>query len=187
MGLPAFFGHKRSINLLPRDDFEASTLGVILAWALVFGKWSVIITQLIVMGTFLWRFQLDRELTDLRRSIAKEVAVIKSYETVERDFVLAQKQLTQIGQVLADQEKIRQSLKEIELITPNEVWYDRITISPAEVNLTAYAATLPGFGQFINRIQVSPIFSQVRVGEIESSNARGSQIKFDVLMGINKK
>src|SRR3989339_1461002 len=113
MGLPAFFGHKRSINLLPRDDFEASTLGVILAWALVFGKWSVIITQLIVMGTFLWRFQLDRELTDLRRSVAKEVVVIKSYETAERDFVLAQKQLTQIGHVLADQEKIRQSLKEI--------------------------------------------------------------------------
>ena len=187
MGLPAFFGHKRSINLLPRDDFEASTLGVILAWALVFGKWSVIITQLIVMGTFLWRFQLDRELTDLRRSVAKEVVVIKSYETAERDFVLAQKQLTQIGHVLADQEKIRQSLKEIERITPNEVWYDRITISPAEVNLTAYAATLPGFGQFINRVQVSPIFSQVRVGKSESSNARGSQIKFDVLMGINKK
>mgnify|MGYP001577796589 FL=1 len=77
MKLPAFFGHKRSINLLPRDAFESSTLGVILSWALVFGKWAVILTQLVVMGAFLYRFSLDRNLTDLRKSIASNASVIK--------------------------------------------------------------------------------------------------------------
>ncbi|PIW06761.1 hypothetical protein COW38_04310, partial [Candidatus Collierbacteria bacterium CG17_big_fil_post_rev_8_21_14_2_50_45_7] len=64
MKLPAFFGHKRSINLLPHDKFESSTLGIILSWSLRFGKWSVILTQLIVMGAFIYRFTLDRGLTD---------------------------------------------------------------------------------------------------------------------------
>ena len=71
MQLPAFFGHKRSINLLPRDAFEASTLGVVLEWALVFGKWAVIVTQLVVMGAFLWRFALDTRLSNLKKAIAE--------------------------------------------------------------------------------------------------------------------
>ncbi|PIR98786.1 hypothetical protein COT87_02910 [Candidatus Collierbacteria bacterium CG10_big_fil_rev_8_21_14_0_10_44_9] len=95
MKLPAFFGHKRSINLLPRDAFENSALGIILEWSLVFGKWSVILTQLIVMGAFLYRFTLDRSLTYLRKSIDRNVAVIKSFEQIERDFVLTQKQVAQ--------------------------------------------------------------------------------------------
>ena len=71
MRLPAFFGHKNSVNLLPKDAFESSTFGVVLEWALAFGKWVVILTQLVVMGAFLWRFGLDRKLTDLRKEIAQ--------------------------------------------------------------------------------------------------------------------
>lgn len=186
MQLPAFFGHKRSINLLPRDEFESSTLGVILSWALVFGKWAVILTQLVVMGTFLWRFSLDRELTDLRKQIAKEVAVIKSYEQVEKDFVLAQKQIAQIKTTSEEQQRILLALQEIERITPAEVWFDRMALSPNEVTLSAYAATLPGFGQFIQAAQADPIFPQVRVGKVEGSNTRGAQIQFDITLGLLK-
>ena len=121
MKLPAFFGHKRSINLLPRDAFESSTLGIVLEWALVFGKWSVILTQLVVMGAFLWRFSLDRNLTDLRKSIAKDTAVIKSYDQVERDFVLAQKQVAQAKIVLSEQELILRAVNKLGEITPQDV------------------------------------------------------------------
>ena len=186
MQLPAFFGNKRSINLLPRDAFEVSTLGVILSWALVFGKWAVILTQLVVMGTFLWRFGLDRELTDMRKQIAKEVAIIKSYEQVERDFVLAQKQVSQAKTTLTEHEWIMRGITEIERVTPGEVWYDRMTISPTEISLTAYAATLPGFGKFMTLVQNSPVFPQVRVGKIESSGARGAQIQFDVTLAFTE-
>ena len=126
MKLPAFFGHKRSINLLPRDAFESSTLGVILAWALVFGKWAVILTQLVVMGAFLYRFSLDRNLTDLRKSIASNASVIKSYEQVERDFILAPKQVNQAKLALSSQETLLKVLANLEKITPRDVWYDQL-------------------------------------------------------------
>lgn len=184
MRLPAFFGHKRSINLLPRDEFEVSTLGVILAWALVFGKWAVILTQLVVMGAFLWRFTLDRELTDLRKAIAREASVVKSYEPIERDFVLAQRQVTQIKTTLTEHEQLTKSLSEIIRVTPPDVWYDRMSFSATDVTLTAYSASLPGFGQFLTLVQASPAFSQVRVGKIESSGARGAQMQFDVSLRL---
>ena len=184
MILPAFFGHKKSINLLPRDAFESSTIGIVLDWSLVFGKWAVILTQLIVMGAFLYRFTLDRNLTDLRKSIAKDVAVVKSYDKVERDFVLAQKQVTTAKQILTSQELVINTLAEITRVTPGEVWYDRMTVTPATASMTAYAATLSSFGQFLAGIEGSPLFNGVNIGKIESSTSKGAQIQFDVSMTL---
>lgn len=186
MKLPAFFGHKRSINLLPRDEFENSTLGVILEWALVFGKWAVIVTQLVVMGAFLYRFTLDRTLTDLHKSMDKDVAVIKSYEQIERDFTLAQKQVAQAKLALSTQDTVLKTMTEIGRITPSAVWYDRITLSPTSLVLTAYAASLPAFGQFLTAVQTDPLFSGVGIGKIENSSAKGAQLQFDVTIGLTK-
>lgn len=186
MQLPAFFGHKRSINLLPRDEFETSTLGVILEWSLVFGKWAVILTQLIVMGAFLYRFSLDRSLTDIRKSIDKDVAVIKSYEQVERDFNLTQKQVNAAKVAISSQGQLLKIFNDISRITPNEVWYDRVNLSPNSLSLTAYAASIAAFGQFLTLVETDPLFNSVRVGKIESSSAKGAQIQFDIAMELKK-
>lgn len=180
MKLPAFFGHKRSINLLPRDSFESSPMGIILEWSLVFGKWAVILTQLVVMGAFLYRFTLDRTLTDLRKSIAKDSAVVKSYDQVERDFILAQKQVAQAKLALSSQEMLLKTFSTITQITPNEVWYDRITLSPTNLSVTAYAATLPGFGRYLTAVQSSPLFKSVSLAKLESSTTKGAQLQFDL-------
>ncbi len=184
MRLPAFFGHKRSINLLPRDSFESSAFGVILEWLLVFGKWAVIITQLVVIGAFLYRFTLDRKLTDINKVIARDVAVIKSYEQIERDFVLAQKQILQIKQALASQTLQLRVLSDLQATTPSEVWYDRIALSPNSLALTAYAASLPGFGQLLVNVQANPLFEGVRIGKIESSTTKGAALQFDISMTL---
>ena len=183
MKLPAFFGHKRSINLLPHDKFESSTLGIILEWSLVFGKWSVILTQLIVMGAFIYRFTLDRGLTDLRKTIAKDVAIVKSYDQVERDFVLTQKQIAQAKVSLNTQKQILTALNEIEKITPSTVWFERIALSPRTLMLSAYAASLPAFGQFLTAVQTDPLFSGIKIAKLESSN-NGSQMQFDISMEL---
>ena len=184
MQLPAFFGHKKSINLLPRDAFEMSPLGVILEWALVFGKWTVILTQLVVMGAFLWRFALDRELTDLRKSIATDVAVIKSYEQIERDYVLAQKQVAQAKTSIARQQLLLHTFQDLERITPSEVWYDKMSITATDVTLTAYSASLASFGQFLTALQTDPQFSAVRLGKVESSTTHGAQMQFDIGLSL---
>lgn len=184
MKLPAFFGHKRSINLLPRDAFENSTLGIILEWSLVFGKWTVILTQLVVMSAFIYRFALDRNLTDLRKSIANNVAIVKSYDQVERDFVLAQKQISQAKIALETQQLMLNTMTNISAITPNEIWYDRIIFSPESISMSAYAASLSGLSKFINAVQTDSQFNGVKIGKIESSTTKGAQMQFDITISL---
>ena len=57
------------INLLPQEEFAASTLGRILAWILSTFRILVIMTELIVILAFLSRFWLDARTTDLNEEI----------------------------------------------------------------------------------------------------------------------
>src|SRR5690242_10464751 len=177
MRLPAFFGHKRSINLLPRDSFESSRLGVVLEWALSFGKWAVIVTQLIVMLAFLYRFTLDRQLTDLRKNIAKNVAVVKSYEQVERDYSLAQKRVEFVKPLIAEQQVMDQIITRLAEMTPSDVWLERLSISNTQVAFTAYARSLNGFSQLLTSLQKDPFYTSINVSKIQDGGAQNAQIQ----------
>ncbi len=182
MQLPAFFGRRRAINLLPKDSFESSQIGIVLAWLLIFGKWAVIITQLIVMGAFLWRFSLDRELTDLKKSIAKNVAVIKSYEQIERDFVLTQKRLDTAKVVISQQKIITNEFLTLSQITPQDVWYEKLTVSPKSTIITAYSRSLPGFSQLLTALQNDPRYSSISVSRIQDGGVANAQMQFEISM-----
>lgn len=158
-------------------------MGIVLSWLLSFGKWAVIITQLIVMGAFLWRFSLDRELTDLKKSIAKNVAVIKSYEQIERDFVLTQKRLATAKIVMTQQKAITEELSTLASSTPLDVWYEKLTITPTSTTLSAYSRSLPGFSQLLSAIQQNPRYSSVSVARIQDGGVQNAQMQFEISMG----
>lgn len=186
MQLPAFFGHKKSVNLLPRDSFETSPVGVVLEWALVFGKWSVIATQLVVMCVFLWRFALDRQLTDLRREMAQSAAVIESYADTEEKFLLLQRQAAYAKDVLERQALYTQLLTTSESSTPSDVWYERMTLSTDNLGLVAYSSSLSGFGGLLSNLQQNSAFDSVNIGTIEDGGVKGARLKFDITLGIRE-
>jgi len=186
VSIAALFRKKGSINLLPKDSFESSWLGQFLTWALVFGKWTVIITQLVVVGAFVMRFGLDRRLTDLRREIEKEAALIRSFASIEKDFRLVQKQLIFIKPVVARQDETLGIVSRIEQITPSDVWYERISLSPGMVTLSAYSASIGGFSQFLQTLKQDEAFSSISLGSLKSGTQQGAKLQFEVTLGYGK-
>lgn len=183
MQLPAFSGRKKAINLLPKDPFESSGVGFILSWALAFGKWAVIFTQLVVMMAFLWRFSLDRKLTNLRRDIDQQKAVIASNAELETKFVLLQKRVNFVKPAIALQKKQVETLELIQNLTPSDVWYERLAVTETGVTMTAYSASLSGFSRLLTAFQRRPEFKSVSVGTIEDGGASGAQLRFDITLG----
>lgn len=180
MQLPVFFGKKKAINLLPRDSFESSLIGIMLEWALVIGKWLVIVTQLVVMVVVIFKFALDRQLTDLRKQIEQESAVISSYAGVEEEFLLTQKVINFVKPVLASQKEMNNVLSLIQSLTPVDVWFEKLIISKNGVSLTAYSASLPGFSRFLTAIQKEKIFSEINIQSIESGGVAGAALEFEM-------
>ena len=73
---------KKNINLLPKEEFDASVVGRLLGWAMGTFRIIVIITEMVVMTAFLSRFWLDAKNSDLN----DEIRLKSSQISVQKDF-----------------------------------------------------------------------------------------------------
>ena len=90
------------INLIPQDDFESSTLGRILKWALSTFRILVIFTELVVMAAFLSRFWLDARNSDLNEELNVRKSQVIAYKQIEDEFRSYQEKLKVLRTVYSD-------------------------------------------------------------------------------------
>ena len=111
------------------------------------------------------------------------MAIIKSYEQTERDFVLTQKRLATAKTVIAQQKAITEELATLASATPSDVWYEKLTLTPTSTTLSAYSRSLPGFSQFLSAIQKNPRYNSVSVARIQDGGVQNAQMQFEISMG----
>lgn len=77
---------QRLINLVPKEDFERTTLGRIMKWALTSFRFIVIVVELVVISGFLYRFWLDIRISNLDDEITQKTAIISQQAPFEEEF-----------------------------------------------------------------------------------------------------
>ncbi len=156
------------INLLPQEEFAASTLGRILTWLLSTFRIIVIVTEMIVMSSFFLRFWFDAKLTDLSEEIQQKQAIISSYSSFEKDFRLAQKKLRIFSSSTSDQKSL-------------ELFQGLISCLPENIQLNSYSASLndlqikamstneQSIAQFIANLENKEQFKNVSLRNLETN------------------
>ena len=66
-----------NINLIERPDENNSLSNQFLSWAFTYGRYIIIITQIIVLSVFFLRFKFDREHADLKESVSQKEAILE--------------------------------------------------------------------------------------------------------------
>lgn len=169
----------KHINLLPPDPFEQSVIGKFLKWALSVGRYIVIGTELVVIGSFLTRFSLDRQVTDLNEAIAQKQAIIASYGDLEQRVRQLQAQLKVVGDLDEQLLNTEPIMNSIAGFTPLDVIYSDVNIQPDLVKLTGTAFSEAGFRTLLTRLRLQPEVRRIAV-ENMSSGSLGSGIEFTV-------
>ena len=123
------------INLLPQEEFQASTIGRVLQWLLSTFRYIVISTEMIVMIAFLSRFWLDARSADLTDAINQKQAVIASYSTFESTFRSTQQKLTIFNSFSQDQTRINPVIADITANVPSDINLTEITIDNEKVEI----------------------------------------------------
>src|SRR5215469_2384590 len=85
-----------TINLLPQEN--ANILNQILDWALTIGRLLVILTEMVALGTFVYRFSLDMQIVDLHDKIKAESFIVANFQDAETTFLDIQDRLATIKQ-----------------------------------------------------------------------------------------
>lgn len=166
------------INLLPRDPFFSTPLGKTLRWALAVGRYIVIFTELVVIMSFMARFSLDRQLTDLNDSIHQKQVVVQSYGNLEQSVRAAQEKMQQLDQI--DQiDTIVDVFPQLSTLTPPSINLTEMTIKPGQLFLSGISPDRQAFNILINNLQLSPNFVNLNVISIENK-ANSSELTFQL-------
>lgn len=165
------------INLVPKDPFFQTVLGKTFKWMLSVGRYIVIFTELVVIVSFVTRFTLDRQVTDLNDSINQKKNVIESYGDLEKDFRLAQLKIDNYLQI-EQQTNLSDVFPGLSAITPSDIQLDELVIRPTGVSISGIAFNQKALNLLINNIQLSPDFFNVNVDRIEAGDEKTPGFKF---------
>lgn len=176
-----------SINLLNRDDFENTPQGRIVAWALTYGRYIMIGTEIVVLLAFISRFSLDRKLTDLKDEIEQKQAILQANLPLENEIRDTQDRIAKIRELVTDQ---RKSIDTFELITsllPPDLIFKTVDIAKDRMSADVIAGTTSGFSTFLNNLQASQKVQLVEIQDIKRDQLTGIRFKFSVQLVQAKK
>ncbi|OGG15029.1 hypothetical protein A2773_02085 [Candidatus Gottesmanbacteria bacterium RIFCSPHIGHO2_01_FULL_39_10] len=155
------------INLLPREDFEYTFAGLFLKWALSYGRYIIIITQIIVLGVFFMRFKLDREHIDLKESIQQKQALFSSVAEVEGEIRKVQDRLAKIKSLEENQKTPVNILNFLQENTPVEVRYSAIDISNNKLVLKGSGLSLKSLSALLLVLKKSDKFGEISLDSVD--------------------
>lgn len=175
-----------SINLLGQEDLKHTPQGRLVSWALTYGRYIMIGTEIVVLLAFISRFSLDRKLTDLKEEISQKQAILEANISLERDIRSLQDHLAKINQTTAHQPVPLSTLILLQTLLPADVYVDTLDIMPDRMSVAAIAETTRGFSQLLTNLQAAKEFSRIDIGDIKKNAETGIEFKFTAVLS-NKK
>ena len=158
---------KNKINLLPQEEFGASTFGRILKWTLSTFRVMVIITELVVMGAFLSRFWLDAKNSDLNDELNSGKAQVLAYSDIETSVRLNQKKLN-IVKSLYSQKGIDEIIDNLSVLIPSDISLNSISISDDLLTIKSTALSERSIMQFLVNLENNEDLSDVNLSQVSS-------------------
>jgi Tfp pilus assembly protein PilN len=168
------------VNLLEKDDFTDSPIGHIVTWAVTYGRYIMISTEIVVLLAFVSRFSLDRKLTDLNEAIGQKQAIIEANQPFEEEINKIQTQIARTKTLLANQNKPIEMLAITKNILPMDVMLESLTITPEKIVTQATAGSTEGFATLMNNLQATKQFTKIEIGEISKLPTGGIQLQYTV-------
>ncbi len=168
-----------NINLLPGDDLEKAPFGKFLKWATTYGRYIVVLTELIVLIAFLSRFKLDRDLSDLSDNINRKKVIVESSSQFEQEIRNLQNRL-QVVAALADKtQRPSQYLDFLSLQLPQGVTLSTLENTDNKIQLTGVSPSEAGIATLVSSLSQN---SQVQSVALESlaKDAKNNSLNFSL-------
>lgn len=142
-------------------------------WALSIGRVVVILTEVVALGAFLYRFGLDRQLVDLHDKIAQEQSIVDLLKQNEDSYRNLQYRLTLAKTVITNQTKQVKLYDDVIAMLPANATLRTLIIDQATVKLTIEVQTIADLSTFIDQMKNYPSFINVSLDRIENKTSVG--------------
>ena len=157
---------KSSINLIPEEEAKKRARGKFLKWILTYGRYIIIGTEIVLLLILLFRFKLDQDLKSLSEDIKTKKERIESFGDLEEQTRALQAHLATIKDLGKQGLPATGILTSLASLTPQDVIFSNLKVSPKNINVSATAFSLGGFAAFIEGLKHSENFKEITLEKV---------------------
>lgn len=161
-----------SINLL--KEKEENFVDKFIAWALNVGRVVVIITELVALSAFLYRFSLDRQLIDLHDEISQKQAVVKLLKQNEDLYRSLHERLRLASKLTETSARSSDLLSDVIGLSPSGFIINDLVLSNETIKIDASAQSVSSLANFVQGIRTYEEINSVSLDRIENKISSGT-------------
>jgi len=176
---------QKYINLLPQDEFQGTSLGRALTWALSSFRVMVIITELIVVSAFLSRFWLDSKNSDLDEEINIKKGQVMAYSDVENEFRSYQNKIS-IAKSLYSENSNADLIKSISVLIPSDLVLSSIQIINNDLLIKALSYSEKSIAQFLVNLGSLKKLTNIGLSQVASNADNNAVTVFTITANLNQ-
>ncbi|OGH02964.1 MAG: hypothetical protein A2798_00870 [Candidatus Levybacteria bacterium RIFCSPHIGHO2_01_FULL_37_17] len=173
--MPNKFG---SINLVKSDKGE--TVERVINWLLSIGRILVIVTELVALGAFLWRFGLDQQLIDLHSKIKQKQAIVEAFKKNEEEYRNLQDRLSIAASFADSSQKKLNVYSEILQLAPEGIAFTQLSKSSNTLSMEMNVNSVSALSSFVAALKSNPNIESISIDKIETKTNKAV-----ILVGIS--
>jgi Tfp pilus assembly protein PilN len=158
---------KYKINLL--NPKEISFVDKVVYFSLNYLRYIIVITQLIIIFVFFYRFQLDQQIIDLKEAVLQKKEIIQAVLPLLKEAEILEKKQEAAKKILLDQEKTLSMFKYFLSIFPKGLVLKKMDLDKNGVKIFGTAIQLDHLHAFINLIKKEQKFKTVDLKSIKKT------------------
>lgn len=176
------------LNLLHPREVPAKLPERFLKWLVSYGRFIVIIVEVVVVAAFLTRFKLDADLDELKRKINLDLPYVEGLSADEALIKQTQSKLALIDKNYLQSDKWQNAVVEVSTQTPQSVKFIGLLLEEKDetsvgFKITATTISNTDLGIFLNNLRVAPNFGDVN---LTSVNFDKENISFTITGFVKK-
>ena len=160
-----------SINLLgnPGEPF----LDKFVRWALSAGRTIVILTEVIALSAFIYRFTIDRRIVDLNDEIEQKQLIVGQYEEREAIFRNLQARLAS-AKKLEENTNTTQLLNDIITLATGRLRFNTLEITESQIKIDGTTSSTTQLNYFISQLRQQPKIERISLDKLDNRTSQGT-------------
>jgi len=165
-----------SVNLIKKRGSDV--VDKFIDWALNAGRLLVIITEVIALSSFLYRFGLDRQLIDLHSKIKQEETLVAAFKDKEASYRNLQDRIQLADKLSSTSQSQIKLLKDVVNLAPEGMTFEQLGISENSVSINAKYTFISSLTEFINLLKGYKKIKDVSINSIENRLSTGELVVY---------
>ena len=143
------------------------------SWALTVGRLLVVLTELVALSAFIYRFSLDRQLIDLHSHIKDKQAIVNTLRKSEDNYRNLQDRIALVKTFSTLSNNTSLLLTDISAFTPKEIEFNNFSIYKDHISISANSSSKQSLTAFIDSLKSYGKIQSVSIDNIENKTTSG--------------